>query len=327
VQNLVIGERPELNMTANMNTFLKIAVVCAVQLFCVSVRADIFPTNVTRVVFLGDSITYGGFYVRDLIAYQRTHSPKRQIEFINIGLPSETTCGLSEPGHAGGKFPRPDLHERLARALSKTKPDLVLACYGMNDGIFLPLDPERFAAFQKGMSRFHETVEKSGAQIIHITPPIFDETKGGHAGYAAVLDRYSEWLVGQRTHGWKIIDLHGPMKEKLVDERKTDSSFAFGRDGVHPDEVSHWLMAKIILKNLGAADIETYTNAAQLLSTSARQQQLLDLIQRQMVVLRDAWLTDIGHKRPLAPGLPLPKAQAKAEELEKEIQMTLTVDQ
>ena len=50
---------------------------------------------------------------------------------------------MSEEGHAGGKFPRPDLHERLDRALPKTKPDLVFACYGMNDGIYLPLDEAR----------------------------------------------------------------------------------------------------------------------------------------------------------------------------------------
>ena len=37
------------------------------------------------------------------------------------------------------KIPRPDLHERLERVLTQTKPDLVFARYGMNDGIYLPL--------------------------------------------------------------------------------------------------------------------------------------------------------------------------------------------
>ena len=91
-----------------------------------------------RVLFLGDSITYSGQYVELIEAYFVTRFPKRQIEFLNLGLPSETVSGLSEPGHAGGAFPRPDLHERLARVLEKTKPDVVIACYGMNDGIYLP---------------------------------------------------------------------------------------------------------------------------------------------------------------------------------------------
>ena len=45
---------------------------------------------------------------------------------------------LSEPGHAGGAFPRPELYERLERVLERAKPDLIVACYGMNDGIYHP---------------------------------------------------------------------------------------------------------------------------------------------------------------------------------------------
>src|ERR1041385_874446 len=103
------------------------------------------PAHVKRVVFLGDSITYSGTYVAMVEAYFLTRRPDRVIEFINLGLPSETVSGLSEDGHAGGQFPRPDLHERLARVLKQTKPDLIFACYGMNDGIYLPLNEERFA--------------------------------------------------------------------------------------------------------------------------------------------------------------------------------------
>ncbi len=69
--------------------------------------------------------------------------PDRHMQLINVGLPSETVSGLSEPGHAGGQFPRPDLHERLQRVLEQTKPELVVACYGMNDGIYYPLGDDR----------------------------------------------------------------------------------------------------------------------------------------------------------------------------------------
>jgi hypothetical protein len=92
-----------------------------------------------RIVVLGDSITYGGEWVEFLETWLRLRFPTAQFDIINLGLPSETVSGLSEAGHAGGAFPRPDLHERLGRALERTKPDLVLACYGMNDGIYFPL--------------------------------------------------------------------------------------------------------------------------------------------------------------------------------------------
>ena len=84
--------------------------------------------------------------------------PEATQEIIPLGLSSETVSGLSEEGHAGGKFPRPDLHERLDRALEKAKPQLVFACYGMNDGIYFPLSTERFKAFQDGMKKLHDKI-------------------------------------------------------------------------------------------------------------------------------------------------------------------------
>src|SRR5690348_6368949 len=130
--------------------------------------------NVHRIVFLGDSITYAGHYVEDIEAYYVTCFPDHHFEFLNLGLPSETVSGLSEPGHAGGKFPRPDLHWRLNRVLEKARPDLVFACYGMNDGIYLPFSDERFQKFKDGMEWLHEQVVAPGAKLIHVTPPTFD---------------------------------------------------------------------------------------------------------------------------------------------------------
>lgn len=76
---------------------------------------EIFPRRVHKILFLGNSITYDGKYIVDLEAYFIARYPKRHFEFINVGLPSEAVSGLSEPNHADGKFPRPDLHERLGR--------------------------------------------------------------------------------------------------------------------------------------------------------------------------------------------------------------------
>src|SRR6266436_580191 len=135
-------------------------------------RADDFLPGVQRILFLGDSITYDGQYIDDIETALRLHLPTRKFEIINCGLPSETVSGLSEPGHADGKFPRPDLHERLQRVLDKTKPDLVIACYGMNDGIYLPLSDDRFEKFKAGMTKLHQKATAAGMQIVHVTPPV-----------------------------------------------------------------------------------------------------------------------------------------------------------
>jgi lysophospholipase L1-like esterase len=273
-----------------------------------------------RIVFLGDSITYSGEYVESFEAYLLTRFPERHFEFLNLGLPSETVSGLSEEGHAGGKFPRPDLHERLGRVLEKTKPDLVIACYGMNDGIYLPFNEERFQKFKAGILWLREQVTAAGAKIIHVTPPTFDEVKGGHPGYGDALDRYADWLVGQRGTGWNVVDLHGPMNRYLTEHRQHDPNFFLAGDGVHCNESGHWIIAKQILLHLGAKDMVNAEDVQAMLTVHVRGQEILKLVQEKQRMLKDAWLTDTGHKRPgMKQGLPLADAQAKAAGLDKQI--------
>lgn len=290
----------------------------------VSAQTATLPAGVQRVLFLGDSITYGGFYTICIEAYFTTRAPSHRLEFINVGLPSETVSGLSEPGHAGGAFPRPDLHERLARVLARTKPDFVFACYGMNDGIFQPFDETRFAAFQAGMRRMRAAVLATGARLVHATPPIYVDVKGASPGYAAVLDRYSDWLLERRADGWDVADLHGAMARELALRRKTDPAFTFARDGVHPDEGGHWLMARELLLHLGARDLPTGEGVDRMVASHPQGAALLKLIRTRADLMKDAWLTAIGHARPkMKTGLPLPNALHRGEEIEREIKKLL----
>lgn len=220
-----------------------------------------------RVVFLGDSITYSGQYIGYLEAYLTARYPEQQFDFIDVGLPSETCSGLSEPGHAGGAFPRPDVHERLERVLSKLKPDLVVACYGMNCGMYHPFAPDRFQKYQEGMRKLRQVVASQGAQVIHLTPPPFDPLPlAGRTlpagkevydrpfeGYNNVLGRFSKWLLERRQQGWTVIDLHGPMDEHLANRRKTDPKYVLAGDGVHASPTGHWLMAEQVIKVLEGA--------------------------------------------------------------------------
>lgn len=223
--------------------------------------------NAKRVVFLGDSITYSGQYIAYLEACLTARYPGRKFDFVDLGLPSETVSGLSEPGHAGGAFPRPDLHERLERVLTKLKPDLIVACYGMNCGMYYPFSGERLQKYQAGIQQLRQVATAHNAQVIHLTPPTFDplpltgrtlpdgkdEYRQPYEGYNDVLAKYSDWLIGQRQVGWTVIDIHKPMDLHLAARRKMDPKFVLAGDGVHASPTGHWLMTQQILESLSDA--------------------------------------------------------------------------
>ncbi|KAF2330625.1 SGNH/GDSL hydrolase family protein [Flavobacterium daemonense] len=281
------------------------------------------PANSKKIVVLGNSITYAGYYVSCIDAYLRLQYPERHFEIINVGLPSETVSGLSEPNHADGKFPRPDLHERLDRVLKKLKPDLVLACYGMNDGIYLPFDNERFQKFCEGINWLHEEVIKSGASIIHITPPIYDERKG--SAYANVLDVYSDWLISRRyTSDWSVIDVHWPMKKYLEDQRLKDSTFEFAADGIHPDNLGHFIIAKNILLGLGETKVANAVDMKDVLSRYKNGESIFQLVEKEQAIKKDSYLSSIGHKRPgMNVGFPLSEAERQCTDIKNQIQMII----
>jgi lysophospholipase L1-like esterase len=303
--------------------------------------ADPTPlAGVHRVIFLGDSITYSGQYVEFIEAILRVHTPTLRCEFLDLGLPSETVSGLSEPGHAGGKFPRPELHERLERVLDKAKPDLVVACYGMNDGIYYPFSEERFAKYKDGMKALRERAAAVGAKVLHVTPPVFDPTpikaktlpaglgeyRQPYEGYDEVLDRYSGWLLGRRADGWDVVDVHGPMKQFLDRERGRDPGFRLANDGVHVNATGHWIIAREILRHWGVPDGElaNTTSVEQVLSAHPHGLEVLKLVQQEQRLLKDAWLTATKHNRPgMKQGVPLEEAERKAGELVDEIRRLL----
>lgn len=287
------------------------------------------PSKEDRVVFLGDSITQAGRYIEYLELIYRLENPNVKPNWIPLGLSSETVSGLSEPGHAGGAFPRPDLHERLDRVLEKTNPTLVFACYGMNDGIYHPWSEDRFESFRNGKQLLHDKAIRSGARIVHITPPVFDALpirqrvlpagreryEQPFEGYDEVLGRYSAWLVEQgKKEGWQVIDLHEPMLSEIEKRRKEDPEFTFAKDGVHPNEAGQRFIANVILRSWGYPAIETWEQR------SSRFSDALKRIHEKHDLLRFAWLSHVGHKRPGVPkGETLESVTNKVKSLDESI--------
>lgn len=243
---------------ARLITFLSVFFVCISAL-----RADPFFKDGDRVLFLGDSITADGRYVAFLDLLLRTRLPDRKIETMPCGLPSETVSGLSEAHHP---WPRPSVMERLGRALEKAKPTVVVACYGMNDGIYAPYADERLAAYEKAYRELSRQVHAAGARLVILTPPPFDAASFGgkllpadgadfgymtpFQDYNATLARYAAWLLSTTDLADKVVDLHGPVSGFLREYRRIQPDWKNG-DGVHPSVTQHWIMAAVAAEGLG----------------------------------------------------------------------------
>ncbi|MBT5020684.1 SGNH/GDSL hydrolase family protein [Planctomicrobium sp.] len=309
-----------------MKSFYFVAVMFSFSLLSSShLKADDqpFPLNAKKILFLGDSITHAGHYISIIEGQLRLQSLGVP-ELINLGLPSETCSGLSEPDHP---FPRPDVHERIDRALDKVKPDVVVACYGMNDGIYYPFSEDRFEKYQTGIREIIKKVNASGARLILMTPPAFDplplKEKGKllpageekyawfsiYEGYDDVMKKYAAWVMTLKDDVDMVIDLHTPVNEYVMVKRKSDPQFTMSPDGVHVNEEGHFVIAAAILK------------AWSIQISYRKHGRFSELVHQKQTILHNSWLSHVGHKRPgVKDGLPLDEAKMKADEVEKKIQ-------
>ena len=104
-----------------MTRFLLLLFVARLSIVCVPAAEPLLKKG-DRVMFLGDSNTHDGRYLMALDLIVRCRMPETPVEFINLGLASETLSGTSEKQHP---WPRPDVHERAVRAMEKVKPTVV----------------------------------------------------------------------------------------------------------------------------------------------------------------------------------------------------------
>ncbi|MEM5565663.1 SGNH/GDSL hydrolase family protein [Psychroserpens sp. AS72] len=220
------------------------------------------PLHNKRVLILGNSITQHGHYVDIMEYYLRKAHPNSKLDIISIGLSAETISGTTELGR---EFPRPYLHNRLDTALNEIKPDLVLACYGMNDGNYQPLDSLRFSAYKKGILKLKSKVEQRNAQLILLTPTVFDpdpiKNRISNDGekhtywhpyydYNKVLTTYSDWLLSLATESQKVINLNHNLNNVLMDMKGIKEDSTFVPDGVHPNKIGHFYIAQNVLRDL-----------------------------------------------------------------------------
>ncbi len=259
-----------------------------------------------RVLFLGNSITQNGTYVSIVEYFLRKNFPTEQFDIVSIGLSSETVSCLTEMDHP---FPRPCLRERLDRALAMTKPELIVACYGMNDGIYHPLNQENFLAYQEGIHQLQESAAQLEIPLIIQTPPPFDTLpisdkiapanaldysyRSPYGQYDEVLRSYADWLKMHGKDFELVIDLHTEMNDYVSKKRQDTPQFSLTPDGIHPNETGHTLMAKIFLTAIGVE----VGNDPEEIWAAINQDPLFRIINIKRRLISEAWLPHVGYIR------------------------------
>lgn len=281
--------------------------LCAVGLLTASAGQDLAGK---KILFLGDSITQGGGYVSFIAYYLDRLNPNKDFDIYSLGLSSETTSGLSEASHMNHGFPRPCVHERLDRVLKAIQPKIVFALYGINDGIYEPLDPIRTKAFQDGILLLVNKCKTAGVEKIYlITPPIYDLTPtAGQFNYDTVMAAYAAWENTLKIEGVETIDLHTVMRKA-----RDASSEVFSKDKVHPGEAGHLLMAQTILSGLG---VQLPVDSLEKIKADP----IYGLVAKRRSLRANAWLKYIGYTREKTVKTDcVEKEEAEAANLQKQI--------
>lgn len=278
-----------------------------------------------RVMFLGDSNTHAGGFIVELETQLRL-AMAMPPELINLGLPSETCCGLSEPDHP---FPRPNVQERAIRAFDEVEPDVVVICYGMNDGIYHPFSDQRFKAYQAGIRQLIKLANERDVETVLMTPPPFDPLPMRNAGKLRskdaaafawfaiyenyddeVMRRYADWVRSLREEVDLVVDIYEPIQTFLTKQRQSDADYAMSSDGVHFDMDGHRIICREILEGLAIQPVEAKIT-----------DQFRNLVKSRQSVWHAAWLSHVGHQRPgMKAGLPMQQAKTVTLPMERKLE-------
>jgi lysophospholipase L1-like esterase len=221
--------------------------------------APMFQAN-DVVDYVGDSITHGGTYHSIVTLYYVTRFPDRPMRFYNEGIGGDRASMIMS-----------DERYRLNVDILGKKPTVASIMLGMNDIGRTDYGPGKsgpeieakraasLATYHDNMQKLIESLQKTGARLILITPSIFDEASAFSvpgtpselsAGANAALGKCAQQVreFAKQYHAG-VADFWGTMNAVNEEQRKTDPLFSVvGPNRVHPGPIGHFVMAYAFLK-------------------------------------------------------------------------------
>lgn len=264
--------------------FMRTAVFVALSVFaCADAQAESsFFKAGEKVVFLGDSITHQGRYLRFLSDYYLSRWPTSSFDFRSAGVSGDTTRRCLD---------------RLAEDVYGQKPDVIHILFGMNDVQYWLYsqgkgNEERDAAITAFPSNLCTLVSALRtncplSRLVLMTPTPYDETAKGHEtafmgvnskGLTALAASVRE--IGHRL-GIEVVDLHAPMTRYMSEQQKVNPAYSpCDPDRIHPDSAGALILAKTMLDAQGVPALvaEIRIDAESLLDAGSKNVEVSKLV-------------------------------------------------
>ncbi|HOE10931.1 MAG TPA: SGNH/GDSL hydrolase family protein [bacterium] len=196
-----------------------------------------------RIVFLGDSITEAGTTAEGYITLFRLFCEVNgyEVESLNAGI----------SGHKSN-----DMLARLQTDVIDKKPDWVSISCGVNDVWHFNHTPPQgipLEDYQKNMTEIVERCRAAGIEILLLTAtPIFENPDGAENIKLAEYNAFLRDLAKEKK--LLLCDLFDAFLKQYRQKRTTENVLT--TDGVHMNPKGYRLMAREILKTLGATPQE-----------------------------------------------------------------------
>lgn len=225
-----------------------------------------------RVVLYGDSITEQRLYTCDLEQYFDCRSPDLDVRFFNAGWGGDTVPGAKA---------------RLERDVLELKPTVVTLFFGMNDGGYQARNDAVVNAYKSNLTDLVRALKGKGVRVVVFGPGCCDGIrmpKLAACNYDGMLEALSQAAADvAKAEGCPFGDVFHPMRDFLAARRRTDPATAVIPDGVHPDAEGHLVVARAMLRALGAepmaalgeADVKSGRGKGLKVSSSAAEEVVL----------------------------------------------------
>ena len=202
-----------------------------------------------RVAIIGDSITEQKLYSKYMEAYLVACSGVPDITVFQFGWGGETAQGFAA---------------RLENDLAPFKPTVATTCYGMNDGQYRPYAADIGKNYEANMRKVVTGLRNAGVQKIVVgSPGAVDTHYFVRTNFAPLsgADGYNQNLGTLRDIDRKIAsemgtgfaDVHQPMLDAMPKAKAALGANydVCGKDGFHPGQNGHLVMAYAFLRGLG----------------------------------------------------------------------------